>query len=98
MIGPAGPLSQQIEWFAFYHKRYPATLDELLDPPDLAGTGDTSPETYVRDPSSLCDPWGRRIRYRVPGNRRLGSFDLWSAGPDGVDSTPDDIVNWAAGR
>lgn len=40
------------------------------------------------------DPWGRVYNYRSPAQRSREGFDLFSAGRDGVDETPDDIGNW----
>ena len=42
----------------------------------------------------IVDPWGNRWRLDVPGKHNPGSFDLWSAGPDGRDGTTDDLKNW----
>jgi general secretion pathway protein G len=38
------------------------------------------------------DPWGRPYQYRSPGQHRP-DYDLYSFGPDGVESQ-DDIKNW----
>jgi general secretion pathway protein G len=40
------------------------------------------------------DPWGRPYRYRNPGVRNPGSYDLWSLGKDGIEGTSDDIANY----
>ena len=40
------------------------------------------------------DPWDQPYQYQYPGKRNPTSFDLWSLGPDGQDSTDDDIGNW----
>ena len=39
------------------------------------------------------DPWGNGYRYRCPGLMNPEGYDLWSLGPDGVESK-DDTVNW----
>ncbi len=39
------------------------------------------------------DPWGNEYKYRYPGTRNPDSFDLWSLGPDRVESD-DDLGNW----
>lgn len=41
------------------------------------------------------DAWGRAFHYQFPGQRKRGSFDLYSTGPDGVPETDDDITNWS---
>ena len=40
------------------------------------------------------DPWQRPYRYVYPGAHNKESFDIVSAGPDGVVDTPDDLGNW----
>lgn len=43
------------------------------------------------------DAWGRPFLYRRDGNaaqNNTSSFDLWSAGRDGIIGTEDDITNW----
>ncbi len=40
------------------------------------------------------DPWGNPYRYKFPGTRSNRGYDVWSLGPDGIDSTSDDIGNW----
>jgi general secretion pathway protein G len=43
----------------------------------------------------LCDdPWKRPIHFRYPGIRNPKSFDIWSAGKDGIEGTADDITNF----
>lgn len=44
---------------------------------------------------SLLDPWGNPYHYRRPGTKDKGGFDVFSAGPDGVPDTADDIGNWS---
>lgn len=44
--------------------------------------------------ADLQDPWGRAYYYRCPGVHDPEGYDLWSAGPDGVSGTRDDITNW----
>ncbi len=39
------------------------------------------------------DPWKRPYVYVYPGQRNPRSYDLYSLGPDGVESA-DDIGNW----
>jgi len=39
------------------------------------------------------DPWGRPYQYRYPGKKNPESYDVFSFGPDGVESD-DDIGNW----
>ena len=37
------------------------------------------------------DPWSRTYRYRALPEGDSRGFELWSAGPDGVDGTKDDL-------
>jgi general secretion pathway protein G len=39
------------------------------------------------------DGWGREFSYQCPGKLNPSSYDLVSAGPDGVMGTEDDITN-----
>mgnify|MGYP001546858121 CR=1 FL=1 len=42
------------------------------------------------------DPWGNAYNYRFPGSKNINAargYDIWSLGPDGVESA-DDIGNW----
>jgi hypothetical protein len=43
---------------------------------------------YTPDERSICDSWGRRLRYRLHGNRPV----VWSCGKDGISGTRDDIT------
>jgi len=40
------------------------------------------------------DPWGKAYAYRVPGVHNRFAVDIYSAGPDGVFDTDDDVGNW----
>ncbi len=40
------------------------------------------------------DMWGHPYLYVFPGKHNTNSYDLSSAGPDGIPGTKDDIVNW----
>jgi hypothetical protein len=42
---------------------------------------------------STYDPWVSPIRYIIPGKKYPQSYDLISAGPDGIFNTSDDITN-----
>ena len=41
------------------------------------------------------DPWGNPYIYLCPGVHNTEDYDLFSYGPDGIESS-DDIVNWEA--
>jgi general secretion pathway protein G len=40
------------------------------------------------------DAWGRDFTYECPGRENPESYDIVSAGPDGVEGTEDDITSW----
>lgn len=44
-------------------------------------------------PEALIDPWENKIQYRKPGKHNPQGYDIYSLGPDGVESS-DDIGNW----
>lgn len=39
------------------------------------------------------DPWGRLYLYKSPGTH-TNDYDLYSAGPNGIENDNDDIGNW----
>jgi general secretion pathway protein G len=42
------------------------------------------------------DAWSHPYRYEFPARRsKKDAYDLWSAGPDGLDGTADDIGNFS---
>ncbi len=76
--------------------RVPSTeegLTALRTLPDSESNTDRWQGPYVSG-AIPTDPWGNAFRYRSPGQKSGGSFDLWSAGPDGEDGTRDDIGTW----
>jgi len=40
------------------------------------------------------DPWLEPYRYRFPGTKNKGGYDLYSVGPDKIEGSEDDIGNW----
>jgi general secretion pathway protein G len=44
-------------------------------------------------PDAIMDPWGRKMQYRNPGKHNAQGYDVFSFGPDGVESA-DDVGNW----
>ena len=79
---------------------FPATsqgLEALRVPPsDLASP--TKWNGPYLDSEVPLDPWGNPYRYEHPGKYQTDWPDIWSYGPDGVDSTEDDIGNWTTVR
>ncbi len=76
---------------------YPTTaegMSALITAP--AGKGDNWHGPYIEAPGNRPpnDPWGEVYRYRYPGTKNKGGYDLYSVGPDKADGTEDDIGNW----
>ncbi len=73
---------------------YPTTaegLNALIAAPARAEGRWRGP--YLQDGKLPKDPWKRDYQYRDPGTKNKSSYDLFSFGPDGVESE-DDIGNW----
>ncbi len=71
---------------------YPSTtqgLDALISAP--FGTEDKWKGPYIT--TGIVDPWGSDYQYVYPSVHEGVIFDIWSLGPDKVQSS-DDIVNW----
>lgn len=76
---------------------YPSTtegLAALLSAP--ANKADRWRGPYAEAPGGRLplDPWGEPYRYRYPGTKNKGGYDLYSVGADKADGTDDDIGNW----
>ncbi len=87
--GDVNNISIALRLYEVDNGRYPPTLDGLLQAPADA-TNWRGPYLEKGVPK---DPWSRDYRYQYPGTRNPHAFDLWSLGPDGVESA-DDIGNW----
>lgn len=48
---------------------------------------------YIENKEDLVDAWNNDLKYRFPSSSNPGSYELYSLGPDGVESE-DDIRNW----
>lgn len=76
---------------------YPSSaegLSALLAAP--ASKADRWRGPYAETPGGKLpvDPWGEPYRYRYPGTKNKGGYDLYSVGADKADGTEDDIGNW----
>lgn len=74
--------------------RYPSTeegLRALITAPESTSGKWRGP--YIRGKDVPLDPWKKPYQYRFPGTKNIGSYDLYSWGPDGTESA-DDIGNW----
>jgi general secretion pathway protein G len=93
MVSAGGPVALQIELYNSHIRRYPTSLSDLTTRPASA---EAWQGPYIENPNQFVDPWGRPLRYRYPAQRsKLATYDLWSAGPDGVDFTDDDVTNYS---
>jgi general secretion pathway protein G len=84
-------LKTALDVFETDNGRYPTTSEGLSAlvscPPGL---------TTWQGPYAVLipnDKWGHPYVYRCPGLANPSSFDLLSAGPDGILGTPDDPDN-----
>ena len=80
--------------FRIHMGRYPTTeegLQALITDP-TGGSGNWR-GPYLNVNSVPKDPWGNPYQYRFPGTRNADGPDVFSFGPDGVDSDQN-IGNW----
>lgn len=85
-----------LEAYHLHMDAYPASqagLDALRTAPADAGSNWSGP--YIKQDIPL-DPWRNPYRYESPGRHNPETYDLWSAGPDGIDGTADDVGNWSS--
>ncbi len=76
---------------------YPTTtqgLRALIEKPTISPMPMSWEGPYLKRPVLPTDPWGRHYRYRCPATARGVDYELFSVGPDGIESTDDDIANW----
>lgn len=69
-------------------------LELLFVPGKGVDGGNSWRGPYLEERGLLRDAWGNEWHYEFPGIHRQNSYDLSSAGPDGVHGTEDDLVNW----
>ena len=82
-------ISMQLRTYEQLNYRKPSTaqgLDALVSRP----AGDPKPPRWKQLLSEVpLDPWGQEYVYRNPGKSNPSGFDLFSLGPDGVESEDD---------
>ena len=88
-----------LDLFRVHVGRYPTTaegINALLLPPADPRTAQRWKGPYVKSTNDLRDSWGNPFLYACPGLHNKDGYDLWSAGPNGVndDGDSDDITNW----
>ena len=81
--------------YTFHESRgtYPTTGEGLAIFTDPARIPDIARVFPGFGPSRIVDPWGHLYRYRAPGVRNPGTYDLSCLGPDGIEDTDDDIID-----
>jgi general secretion pathway protein G len=82
-------ISMQLRIYEQLNYRKPSTaqgLEALVTRP----SGDPKPPRWKQLLSEVpLDPWGQEYVYRNPGKSNPSGFDLFSLGPDGVESEDD---------
>jgi general secretion pathway protein G len=86
-------LAMPLATYQLHVGRYPSTdagLDALLvEPVDVSVDKWRGPYLQMAIP---LDPWGNAYYYELVEVRGLGHYRIWSAGPDTIDGTEDDII------
>jgi len=84
-------ISSQLELYKAENYQYPST-DQGLEALVTKPSGDPTPKNWRQYLNKTpMDPWENPYKYLSPGSH--GDFDIYSFGPDGVQSE-DDIGNW----
>ncbi len=95
VLGDIQAISTQLKTYENQNLFLPTTeqgLDALMVKP----TTEPIPQRWTKMlQRKHTDPWGMAYGYRTPGKNNPKSFDLFSLGPDRVESS-DDIGNWPA--
>ena len=81
-------ISVGLDMFEMHIGHYPASLDELMQ---KGSNPDTWKGPYLK--KAPKDPWGREYHYKCPGTHN-SDYDLYSAGPNGIEGDNDDVTNW----
>lgn len=86
-------LTTQLQTYESRNLRPPTTeqgLQALVQRP----TAEPVPERWTQLMEEvLKDPWGKQYQHKHPAERSSRAYDIYSLGPDGVESE-DDIGNW----
>ena len=87
-----GAFRVALDMFKMDNGSYPSGTNCLSDLVVKPTNASTSWRPYMM--TIPLDPWGHPYLYVSPGHHNTNSYDLSSAGPDGIPGTADDIVNW----
>lgn len=91
-----GTMSDQIRQFQMDCDKFPETLMDLCTKPSDEETAKKWKGPYIESADKMKDAWQHEFNYKG-GDASVHNekkFDLWSNGPDGIEGTEDDIVNW----
>jgi len=91
-------LTTALDLYELDNGRYPTTdqgLKALITKPSSSPVPMNWSGPYLKKKNLPVDPWGKEYVYVSPGTHNTEDYDLFSLGPDGVESD-DDIVNWAS--
>ena len=96
-------MEQALEFYKVDNRSYPSSekgLKALVEKPADEARATNWDGPYLKEVSLPIDPWGNAFRYEFPPTQGANQDqpNIWSAGPDGKDSTDDDIVNWVKGE
>lgn len=82
-------ISTQLRTYEMQNLTFPTTaqgLDALVNKP----SGDPQPRRWRMLMEEVpLDPWGTPYQYAYPGKLKPGGYDLYSLGPDRVESADD---------
>ena len=91
--GDLKTISTQLKTYEMSNYALPTTeqgIAALVEPP----TAPPEPRRWKKLMEEMpLDPWGHAYQYRCPGVKNPTSFDVFSMGPDGLESA-DDLGNW----
>ncbi|MFA5069516.1 MAG: type II secretion system major pseudopilin GspG [Candidatus Omnitrophota bacterium] len=91
-------LATALDLYELDNGMYPVTeqgIDALIYKPSSSPVPPNWKGPYIK--KTPLDPWGSPYIYMCPGIHNTGDYDLFSYGPDGIESA-DDIINWQAAK
>jgi general secretion pathway protein G len=83
-----------IDAFEIDMSRYPTNTEGIKILSERPLNDDEWKGPYLKK-GIVRDPWGNEYEYRQPGQHNEYGYDLYSLGPDGLQGTDDDIINWS---
>ena len=89
-LGTVQNLQTQLEIYSQLNGFYPSTeqgLEALVTRPTSSPVPQHWMQLVFQD--NLIDSWGRPVVYRSPAPNDIDPYDLFSLGPDGVESSDD---------